>query len=82
MGPSFRWDILNYGRLMNNIHLQEARTFELIAAYQARVLQAAQSSLLDGGGRIMLQPDAHTPREATRIAGRDPAPQYALAERG
>ncbi|HTI51230.1 MAG TPA: efflux transporter outer membrane subunit [Planctomycetaceae bacterium] len=40
--PQFTWKILNYGRLINNVHLQEARTFELVAAYQARVLQAAQ----------------------------------------
>jgi len=40
--PQFSWKILNYGRLVNNVHFQEARTFELIAAYQARVLQAAQ----------------------------------------
>jgi NodT family efflux transporter outer membrane factor (OMF) lipoprotein len=40
--PQFAWKILNYGRLINNVHLQEARTFELVAAYQARVLQGAQ----------------------------------------
>jgi len=40
--PQFNWNILNYGRLCNNIHLEEARTQELIAAFQAKVLQAAQ----------------------------------------
>jgi NodT family efflux transporter outer membrane factor (OMF) lipoprotein len=40
--PSFRWNILNYGRIVNNVHLQEARTQELIAAYQNQVLTAAQ----------------------------------------
>jgi NodT family efflux transporter outer membrane factor (OMF) lipoprotein len=40
--PSFRWNILNYGRIVNNVHLQQARTQELIAAYQNQVLTAAQ----------------------------------------
>src|SRR5436309_16040796 len=30
--PNFRWNILNYGRILNNVHLQQARTQELIAA--------------------------------------------------
>ena len=40
--PTFRWNILNYGRIANNVHLQKARTQELIAAYQNQVLTAAQ----------------------------------------
>jgi NodT family efflux transporter outer membrane factor (OMF) lipoprotein len=40
--PQFRWNILNYGRIANNVHLQEAHTQELIAAYQNRVLTAAR----------------------------------------
>jgi NodT family efflux transporter outer membrane factor (OMF) lipoprotein len=40
--PNFRWNILNYGRILNNVHLQQARTEELIAIYQNRVLTAEQ----------------------------------------
>jgi NodT family efflux transporter outer membrane factor (OMF) lipoprotein len=40
--PNVRWNILNYGRIANNVHLQEARTQELIASYQNLVLTAAQ----------------------------------------
>ena len=40
IGPSFRWNILNYGRITNNIRLQDARLRELIAAYQNSVLVA------------------------------------------
>jgi NodT family efflux transporter outer membrane factor (OMF) lipoprotein len=40
--PSFKWNILNYGRIVNNVHLQEAKTQELIASYQNLVLTAAQ----------------------------------------
>jgi NodT family efflux transporter outer membrane factor (OMF) lipoprotein len=40
--PQFSWNILNYGRLANNVRLQDARTQELIATYQNQVLTAAQ----------------------------------------
>lgn len=40
--PNVRWNILNYGRIVNNVHLQEVRTQELIAAYQNRVLTAGR----------------------------------------
>jgi NodT family efflux transporter outer membrane factor (OMF) lipoprotein len=41
-GPSFQWDILNYGRLMNNIRLEKAKFQELVATYQNKVLSAAE----------------------------------------
>lgn len=40
IGPSFSWDILNYGRLLNSIRLQDAVLAERIVAYQQSVLQA------------------------------------------
>jgi NodT family efflux transporter outer membrane factor (OMF) lipoprotein len=40
--PGFRWNILNYGRILNNVRLQEARLQELIAAYQGKVLSAGR----------------------------------------
>ncbi|QDT48957.1 Outer membrane protein OprM precursor [Symmachiella dynata] len=42
IGPSFRWNILNYGRITNNVRLQDARLLELIASYQNTVLVASQ----------------------------------------
>jgi NodT family efflux transporter outer membrane factor (OMF) lipoprotein len=48
LGPGFRWNILNYGRILNNVRQQEAHTQELIATYQNQVLTAhreVQSSL-------------------------------------
>ncbi|MGC8640719.1 MAG: efflux transporter outer membrane subunit [Isosphaeraceae bacterium] len=42
--PQFSWNILNYGRLANNVHLQEARTQELVATYQNTVLTAAREA--------------------------------------
>lgn len=40
IGPAFRWNILNYGRLTNNIRVQEARFQQLAVQYQNVVLQA------------------------------------------
>jgi NodT family efflux transporter outer membrane factor (OMF) lipoprotein len=40
VGPSFQWNLLNYGRIVNNVRLQEARFQELVLAYQDTVLQA------------------------------------------
>jgi NodT family efflux transporter outer membrane factor (OMF) lipoprotein len=40
--PGFSWNILNYGRILNNVRGQEARTQELIANYQSTVLRAAR----------------------------------------
>jgi len=41
-GPSFRWDILNYGRLRNQVRVQDARFQELVITYQNTVLKAQQ----------------------------------------
>ncbi len=40
VGPSFRWDVLNYGRLVNGIRVQDARFEQLAFQYQNKVLQA------------------------------------------
>jgi outer membrane protein TolC len=42
VGPSFQWNVLNYGRLVNNIRLQDARFQELVLSYQNTVLRANQ----------------------------------------
>jgi NodT family efflux transporter outer membrane factor (OMF) lipoprotein len=42
IGPSFQWSILNYGRILNNVRLQDAKTQELVGVYQQNVLAAAQ----------------------------------------
>lgn len=42
VGPSIQWNILQYGRLVNNVRFQDAKFNELITAYQNRVLNAQQ----------------------------------------
>jgi len=39
-GPSFRWAILNYGRIENNIRVQDAAFQALISDYESVVLRA------------------------------------------
>jgi outer membrane protein TolC len=42
VGPTFTWELLNYGRLVNNIRFQDATFQELVLAYQQSVLTANQ----------------------------------------
>ena len=42
IGPGFRWDILNYGRILNNVRANEAKFYELVLDYQNTVLAANQ----------------------------------------
>lgn len=42
VGPSFRWNILNFGRYRSNVQLQEFAQQELVNAYKQSILVAAQ----------------------------------------
>ncbi len=42
IGPDIRWNLLNYGRIKNNVRVQDARLEELIVNYQNSVLLAAK----------------------------------------
>ena len=42
IGPGFQWNVLNYGRLKNNIELQEYGFRELVESYRNTVLNANQ----------------------------------------
>ena len=44
IGPSFQWNVLNYGRILNNVRYQDARFQELVATYQQAVLTASQDA--------------------------------------
>jgi NodT family efflux transporter outer membrane factor (OMF) lipoprotein len=41
-GPSFRWNILNYGRIRNNVRVQDARLQQTLVNYRNTVLTAYQ----------------------------------------
>ena len=52
-GPSFQWNILNYGQITNNVRLQDAKLEQLLVDYQSTVLSAQQE--VDNGLATFLQ---------------------------
>ena len=40
VGPSFRWNVLNYGRLLHGVRVQDARFQQQVAVYVQTVLRA------------------------------------------
>ena len=44
VGPGFSWNIFDYGRIENNVRVQDARLQQLIEQYQDTVLQAARET--------------------------------------
>lgn len=44
VGPGFRWAVLNYGRLLNNVLAEDARLEQLVASYQQTVLRANEEA--------------------------------------
>jgi NodT family efflux transporter outer membrane factor (OMF) lipoprotein len=41
-GPAFTWNLLNYGRIKNNVRVQDARLQQLLVSYEDTVLRGAQ----------------------------------------
>ncbi|MBU4449063.1 MAG: efflux transporter outer membrane subunit [Proteobacteria bacterium] len=41
-GPSFQWNLFNYGRIANQVRVQDARFQEALIAYQNSILKAQQ----------------------------------------
>jgi NodT family efflux transporter outer membrane factor (OMF) lipoprotein len=52
-GPSFQWNLLNYGQITNNVRLQDAKLQQLLIDYQNTVLSAQQE--VDNGLATYLQ---------------------------
>ena len=44
IGPTFQWNILNYGRIANNVRLQDAKFQEQLLIYRQTVLTANQEA--------------------------------------
>lgn len=44
VGPSFVWPFLNYGRIKNNVRVQDARLQQALANYRETALQAAREA--------------------------------------
>jgi outer membrane protein TolC len=78
VGPSFTWNILNYGRIVNNVRLQNARFQELVATYQNTVLSAAQD--VENGLVTFLRAQGRTRLQAASVADAQKAVNIALAQ--
>jgi NodT family efflux transporter outer membrane factor (OMF) lipoprotein len=65
IGPSFDWKILNYGRILNNVRLQDAKFQELVAAYQQSVLNADQEA--ENGLVTFLRAQSRTRLQSTSV---------------
>jgi NodT family efflux transporter outer membrane factor (OMF) lipoprotein len=44
IGPSFVWPFLNYGRIKNNVRVQDARLQQALISYHETVIQAAREA--------------------------------------
>jgi NodT family efflux transporter outer membrane factor (OMF) lipoprotein len=78
IGPTFNWDILNYGRLVNNVHAQEASFQNLVATYQNTVLTAQQD--VENGIATFLRSQEQAKFLAESVEYADKAHKIALAE--
>jgi NodT family efflux transporter outer membrane factor (OMF) lipoprotein len=78
VGPSFQWKILNYGRILNNVHLQDAKFQELAIAYQNAVLTADQE--VENGLVTYLRAQERTKFQAASVDDAEKAVKIALAQ--
>jgi NodT family efflux transporter outer membrane factor (OMF) lipoprotein len=65
VGPSFQWNILNYGRIQNNVRLQDAKLQELVATYQNTVLNAGKE--VENGLVTFLRAQERTKSQAASV---------------
>jgi NodT family efflux transporter outer membrane factor (OMF) lipoprotein len=78
VGPSFQWNILNYGRILNNVRLQDATLQELVATYQQTVLNAEME--VENGLVTFLKAQWETNRQAAAVDDSDKAVRVVLAQ--
>jgi NodT family efflux transporter outer membrane factor (OMF) lipoprotein len=78
IGPTFTWNILNYGRILNNVRLQDAKFQELVATYQNTVLSAAQD--VENGLVTFLEAQQRTKFQADSVKDADEAVKIAVAQ--
>ena len=69
-GPSFSWNILNYGRITGNVRVQDARFQQLLMTYQNTVLQAQQEVEDALAGFLRAEERAWFLAESAAAAGR------------
>ena len=78
IGPTFTWNILNYGRILNNVRLQDAKFMQLVAAYQNTVLIAAQD--VENGLVTFMKGQQQTKSQAASVKDAKEAVQIAVSQ--
>ena len=78
VSPNFRWDLLNYCRINNNIKLQDARFLELVAFYQNQVLRANQE--VEDGVVVFLRSQERTRFQQKSVNDAEAAVNVALLQ--
>jgi NodT family efflux transporter outer membrane factor (OMF) lipoprotein len=78
VGPTFTWNILNYGRILNGVRLQDAKFQELVASYQNTVLSAGQD--VENGLVTFLEGQQRTKFQAASVKAAEEAVQIAVAQ--
>jgi len=75
VGPSVNWSILNYGRIRNDVRVQDARFQQLVVNYQNTVLTAARevedgaAAFLGAQGEVKyLKESVHAAKQAVELA--------------
>ena len=76
--PGFRWDLLNYFRILNNVRVQDARFQELIATYQNAVLTANQD--VENGLVVFLRGQERTKFQQQSVNDAEAAVNVALLQ--
>jgi NodT family efflux transporter outer membrane factor (OMF) lipoprotein len=69
-GPAFQWNVLNYGRLTNNVRVQDARFQELLLTYQNTVLNAQKEVEDSLAGFLRYQENAESLAQSASAAKR------------
>jgi NodT family efflux transporter outer membrane factor (OMF) lipoprotein len=77
-GPSFQWNILQYGRLLNNVRLQRAQFEVLVATYQQQVLTAAEE--VENGLVTFLESQGRARSLEQTVAAAEKAVKVAVAQ--
>jgi len=69
-GPSFRWDLFNYGRIKNQVRVQDARFQQLAVDYRNTVLRAAEEVESAIAAFLRSQEETQALRESVQAAKR------------
>lgn len=69
-GPAFTWNILHYGRIKNQVRIQDARLEQLITQYRNTVLNAAREVEDSMSALLFSKQEAKYVREGIRSSAR------------